>query len=158
MGRHRSDPGGAGRILVTGSAVLALLGLIVFGIFALIGSLNPDDAVVAGVADATVDPSAGGDPPRPSDPPDTVPTVYLECLAAVCPVFLRVPGGDVLVDRDLTRGEVATYYEPKIDVVLSDAASVRVLVNGKPREPGEKGERQTFTAVRPTPSPSPGGD
>lgn len=181
---------GATRLLLAGLAVLVVLGLISVGVWALIGSLSPDDPaagpVTAGNPTRSSEPSEPGtdsaetdspatDSPRPdstgtdatgeprpsapsSSPPapaaGSVPTVYVECLAELCPVFLRVPGGDVLVDRDLTRGEKATYFEPRVDVVLGDAATVRVIVNGEERERGEEGERQTFTAARPTPRPS----
>ncbi|MEV5411962.1 hypothetical protein AB0K60_24375 [Thermopolyspora sp. NPDC052614] len=186
MGRHRTDPIGATRLLLAGLAILAVLGLISVGVWSLIGSLTPDDAS-AGLStaeDATQSPEANSpgadsskDAPDEADatatgsaspaeedenpqasgapvPPGSIPTVYLECLAEICPVFLRIPGGDVLIDRDLTRGEKATYFEPRIDVVLGDAATVRVFVNGEERKRGEEGERQTFTASRPTPTPS----
>ena len=164
MGRHRSDPRGVSRILVVGLPVLALLALIAFGFASVIGSLIPRNS---GVTRASTEPagagstgdSAGdstGDPePSASRQADSVPTIVVECLAQVCPVFLRVPGGDVLVDRDLERGERAAYYEPRIDVVLNDAGAVRVIVNGVERRRGEQGERQTFTVERATPSPSP---
>lgn len=183
MGRHRTDPIGATRLLLAGLAILVVLGLISAGVWSLIGSLSPDDppAGPSTAQNATESPepspsektspeagtaatgsarprSTGEDAsPRASAAPVTpgaVPTVYVECLAEICPVFLRVPGGDVLVDRDLTRGEKATYFEPRVDVVLGDGATVRVLVNGEERKRGEEGERQTFTAIRPTPAPS----
>lgn len=161
MGRHRSDPRGLGRILVIGLPILALLALIAFGFLSVIGSLIPQDPAADGAtATEQGEGSAGEDPA--GDPESSasrqagnVPTIEIECLAQVCPVFLRVPGGDVLVDRDLERGEKATYYEPRIDVVLNDAGAVRVLVNGEERERGEEGERQTFTAERAGSSPSP---
>lgn len=142
---------GAGRILVAGLAILALLGLIAFGAFALVKSLTPDDPAAGRPAR-----TAAGATPSGARGTEPVPTITIECLAQVCPVFLRVPGGDVLVDRDLARGEHAAYYEPRIDVVLNDAAAVRVLVNGEERERGGKGERQTFTVARTSPRPTPG--
>ncbi len=183
VGRHRTDPIGATRLLLAGLAILVVLGLISAGVWSLIGSLSPDDppAGPSTTQNATKSPepspseetspeagtaatgsarprSTGEDAsPRASAAPVTpgaVPPGYVECLAEICPVFLRVPGGDVLVDRDLTRGEKATYFEPRVDVVLGDAATVRVLVNGEERKRGEEGERQTFTATRPTPAPS----
>ncbi|RBQ21404.1 hypothetical protein DP939_01430 [Spongiactinospora rosea] len=94
--------------------------------------------------------------PRPVPAPSTVttspaatPTVYIECRADRCgTVFVRVPGGDVLLDRELLRGEQASFTEPKLDVVLADASALRVEVNGVPRPPGEPGERQAFIAER----------
>lgn len=79
-----------------------------------------------------------------------VPTVRIECVADTCPlVTVRVPGGDVLQHRDMSRGEQVSYFEPELDVVLSDAGTVRVTENGRPRPPGELGEREAFTARGP---------
>jgi hypothetical protein len=194
VGRHRTDPRGATRLLLAGLAVLALLGLIAGGVWALMGSLDPDEPAAEtasarpiestetntsrteGSGSAPKGESAKPDREKPDDEqdddeqdeqsakpsqpaakatPGSVPTIYVECLAELCPVFLRIPGGDILVDRDLTRGEKATYFEPRIDVVLGDAATVRVLVNGEERKRGGEGERQTFTVSRPSPSPTP---
>ncbi|GAA3122674.1 hypothetical protein [Nonomuraea salmonea] len=79
-----------------------------------------------------------------------VPTVRIECLAENCPlVTVRVPGGDVLHYRDMSRGEEVSYFEPELDVVLTDAGTVRVTANGKPREQGAEGEREAFTVTSP---------
>ncbi|GGM68691.1 hypothetical protein GCM10010106_13510 [Thermopolyspora flexuosa] len=146
-----------------GAAVCALLGIVAVGVFALIASLDsgdpgPDRAASAAATTPAGEPGADGAGQGPSGRGgDAVPTVVIECLEENCPVFLRIPGGDVLVDRELRAGETATYYEPRIHVVLYDAGSVRVVVNGEERERGAKGERRTFTVSRPTPSPSPSG-
>ncbi|TMR24690.1 hypothetical protein ETD86_03785 [Nonomuraea turkmeniaca] len=79
-----------------------------------------------------------------------VPTVRVECLADTCPtVTVRVPGGDVLQHREMSKGEEVSYFEPELDVVLSDAGTVSVTENGKPREQGEQGARQAFTVRAP---------
>lgn len=75
-----------------------------------------------------------------------VPTVRIECVAETCPlVTVRVPGGDVLQYREMSRGEEVSYFEPELDVVLSDAGTVRVTENGEPRKQGEQGAREAFT-------------
>ena len=161
IGRIRqASPG----FLVVGAAVCALLGIVAVGVFALIASLDSGDpGRRAGGERGRHDP--GREPGRGRRGPeavrrggDAVPTVVIECLEENCPVFLRVPGGDVLVDRELRAGETATYYEPRIDVVLYDAGSVRVA--GQRQGAGtrrERGERRTFTGAAPRPSPSPSG-
>ncbi|MGN9837774.1 hypothetical protein ACTMTI_06610 [Nonomuraea sp. H19] len=79
-----------------------------------------------------------------------VPTVRIECLAETCPIVtVRVPGGDVLQYREMSRGEEVSYFEPELDVVLSDAGTVRVTENGKPRKQGETGAREAFTVRAP---------
>ncbi|MDA0631788.1 hypothetical protein OUY22_00025 [Nonomuraea sp. MCN248] len=137
MGRHRSDPMGLARLALAVLAVGALVLLLVIGGLALFDSLDTGDAA----------------PVRASSTPTTsapAATVRIECVADVCPlVTVRVPGGDVLQHRDMTRGEEVSYFEPELDVVLSDAATVRVTENGRPRPQGEPGEREAFTVRDP---------
>jgi hypothetical protein len=79
-----------------------------------------------------------------------IPTVRIECVAETCPlVTVRVPGGDVLQYRDMSRGEEVAYYEPELSVVLTDASTVRVTEHGVPRETGEPGAREAFTVRTP---------
>ncbi|GAA3108449.1 hypothetical protein GCM10017600_10440 [Streptosporangium carneum] len=131
---------GIARLALVGLAVLALVALIVAGVLALFGSLGsepeprPSPTPTAAVSSAS---------------PERVPTVLVQCLRERCPtVFLRVAGGDVLLNREMVRDEQARFFEDKIDVVLADSASVRVRVNGVERSPGGPGERQEFTASR----------
>jgi hypothetical protein len=89
-----------------------------------------------------------GSPTTGSSPP--VPTVRIECVADTCPlVTVRVPGGDVLQHRDMSRGEEVSYFESELDVVLSDAGTVRVTENGERRPQGEPGEHEAFTVRGP---------
>ncbi|WP_405088030.1 hypothetical protein [Microbispora sp. NBC_01389] len=153
MGRHRSDPLGIARLALVGLAVVLLLAVIVIGgraLFSTFGSgefgsgASGEPAAVASSSPAAR-PSAATSPPR-------VPTVRVVCQADRCPVFVRVPGGDVLVDRDLARGEQASYFDPELDVVLDDASTVEVFANGTARSPGPPGERRAFSVTR---SPGP---
>ncbi|GII53780.1 hypothetical protein Pth03_21690 [Planotetraspora thailandica] len=143
MGRHRSDPLGIARLALAGLAVIVLLALIGVGARALFSSLDSSSAPVPDTPSAPASPSS-----EPATPPEKVPTVQLVCQADLCPVFVRVPGGDVLIDRDMTRGEQASYSNPELDVVLDDAGTVRVYENGTPREQGAQGERQEFMVKR----------
>ncbi|MDF5757481.1 hypothetical protein [Spongiactinospora sp. TRM90649] len=138
MGRHRSARGVV-RSVIIGLAVLTVLALAVLGVRALIGSSSE-------TATETATPTP---PPSASVRPSAPPTVYIECRRETCgTVFVRVPGGDVLLDRELTDGERAVFGEEELDVVLSDGSAVVVEVNGRARPPGEPGERVAFTAKR----------
>ncbi|MFC4058536.1 hypothetical protein ACFOWE_09535 [Planomonospora corallina] len=140
MGRHRSDPMGIARLALAGLAALAVLSLIVVGVLSLFGALDseaePASAPAPGAGSSSSTTTTSG----------KVPTVLVECVADRCPnVFLKVAGGDVLLNREMARGEQAQSFDAKVDVVLTDASTVRVHVNGVLREPGGTGERQEFT-------------
>ena len=146
MGRHRSDPLGIARLALAGLAVLALLALIGVGAKALFSSLGPGGAPATGVP--STPPTAPQSPEPSESSPGKVPTIQLVCQADRCPVFVRVPGGDVLIDRDMTRGEQASYFNPELDVVLDDAGTVQVFENGAAQAPGVQGERKAFKVTR----------
>ncbi|MER7500597.1 hypothetical protein AB0L05_12490 [Nonomuraea pusilla] len=140
MGRHRSDPMGLARLALAVLAVGGFVTLLVIGARALIGSLDTPDPAGREHVSASGTPSASAQ----------VATVRIECVADVCPlVTVRVPGGDVLQYRDMSRGEEVSYFEPELDVVLSDAGTVRVTENGKPRAQGRPGAREAFTVRGP---------
>ncbi|MBE3008492.1 hypothetical protein IL992_04725 [Microbispora sp. NEAU-D428] len=142
MGRHRSDPLGIARLALVGLAVVLLLAVIVVGARALLSTFGSEEAAGGASSTPSARPSA-----EPSAAPATprVPTVRVVCRADRCPVFVRVPGGDVLIDRDLARDEEASYFQPELDVVLDDASTVQVFENGTARSPGPAGERQAFS-------------
>ncbi|TQS27233.1 hypothetical protein [Microbispora sp. KK1-11] len=145
MGRHRSDPLGIARLALVGLAAVLLLAVIVVGARALLSTFGSEEPASGAVSTPSARPS-----PEPSAEPSTprVPTVRVVCRADRCPVFVRVPGGDVLIDRDLARGEQASYFQPELDVVLDDASTVQLFENGTARSPGPAGERQAFSVKR----------
>ncbi|GGO12381.1 hypothetical protein GCM10010116_24840 [Microbispora rosea subsp. aerata] len=145
MGRHRSDPLGIARLALIGLAVVLLLAVVVIGAKALLSTFESGEPASGASSAPSSQPSA-----EPSGKPSTprVPTVRVVCEADRCPVFVRVPGGDVLIDRDLARGEQASYFQPELDVVLDDASTVQVFENGTARPPGPAGERQAFSVKR----------
>ncbi|MEW9527535.1 hypothetical protein [Microbispora sp. NPDC049125] len=146
MGRHRSDPLGIARLALVGLVIVLLLGLIGIGVRSMVSALGSDaPATSSPAATAPAVPSAEASAPR-------VPTVRIVCRADRCPVFVRVPGGDVLIDRDLNRDEEASYFQPELDVVLDDAGAVLVEENGTARPAGQAGERESFKVTR---SPGP---
>jgi hypothetical protein len=139
---------GIARLVLVGLAVLVVVALIVFGVLSLIGSLGSDAETVPSPAPSVTASSVAASP-SPSAGSERVPTVLVECLRDRCPtVFLKVTGGDVLLDREMDRGEQFQSFDPKVDVVLADSAAVRVQVNGAVRSPGKAGERQEFTVSR----------
>jgi hypothetical protein len=87
---------------------------------------------------------------RPPESPSasTAATLAVTVTGPACQVFVRVPGGDILVNRNLVHGESVRFDDPRLSVVLSDAGAVRVYVNGKPRQVGNPGQRVEFTAVK----------
>ncbi|NRQ32329.1 hypothetical protein HII36_10830 [Nonomuraea sp. NN258] len=131
---------GLARLALAVLAAVAVVSLLVVGGRALLSSLDtPDPPPERLRVSAAASPSAS-----------KVPTVRIECVADTCPhVTVRVPGGDVLQHREMSKGEEVRYFKPELDVVLSDAGTVRVAVNGEPRPQGESGEREAFTAKSP---------
>ncbi|MEV1177023.1 hypothetical protein [Nonomuraea sp. NPDC049784] len=132
---------GLARLALAVLAAGAVVTLLVIGARALLGSSGATQERERAVA-ATTGPV--------TEATARVPTVRIECVADTCPIVtVRVPGGDVLQYRDMSRGEEVSYFEPELDVVLSDAGTVRVTENGKPREQGKDGEREAFTVKSP---------
>lgn len=131
-------------------AALLLLALLVIGVRALLSTLDAGDtpaATPSSDAHATASTTASDDDSAQTSD-GRVPTVQILCKTDKCPVFVRVPGGDVLVDRDLTAGEQAAYFEPELDVVLGDGSAVQVYENGELRPAGKPGQRESFKVTR----------
>ncbi|MEV6861798.1 hypothetical protein AB0M44_12445 [Streptosporangium subroseum] len=153
---------GVARLVLAGLAALAFVALIVVGVLSLVGALDPDPESVAlpapptsSPADVTpmavtpTGPTASAAAPTASAASGRVPTVLVQCERDRCPmVFLKVVGGDVLLNREMVKDEQVQFFDAKIDVVLADSTAVRVQVNGAVRPPGESGERQEFTVSR----------
>lgn len=57
----------------------------------------------------------------------------IEVTGAQCLVFVRRPGGEVLVNQTLSSGQSVHFEGPPFDVVVGDATAVKVYVNGRPR-------------------------
>jgi hypothetical protein len=85
--------------------------------------------------------------PSPSAAPVAV-TLTVTVTGPKCQVFVRVPGGDILVNRSLARGQSLRFDEQQLSVVLGDASAAQVYVNGRLRPPGKAGERVAFTALK----------
>ena len=69
---------------------------------------------------------------RPAPPP----VLSIEVTGAQCLVFVRRPGGEVLVNQTLTAGQSVHFDGPPFDVVLGDASAATVYVRGRVRPAG----------------------
>jgi Domain of unknown function (DUF4115) len=70
--------------------------------------------------------SAAGKPAPPA-------ALTIEVTGAQCLVFVRRPGGEVLVNQTLSSGQSVHFEGPPFDVVVGDATAVKVYVNGRLR-------------------------
>ena len=141
-------------------AVVLLLVLIGVAVFALRDALATKPSAPSGAekssaqshaatgADASA--NAAGSPvshaPRSSGPAKAAPTLQLSVTGARSRVFVRIPGGDVLLDDTLTRGRHAEFDQNELDVVVYDGGAVQITVNGKRRPMASSGQRVQFTA------------
>jgi hypothetical protein len=146
---------GIARLVLVGLAGLAFVTLIVVGVLSLVGALNPGpESVALPVASSPTAavPTASASTTAPTASASASgrgPTVLIQCVRERCPtVFLKVVGGDVLLNREMAKDEQVQSFDAKIDVVLADSTAVRVRVNGAVRPPGKPGERQEFTVSR----------
>ena len=86
--------------------------------------------------------------PTPSPTPTTRPTLDLTATGAGSYVQVRLPAGRALYSGELPRGSRLVYTEARLEVLIGDTSTVRVLVNGKLRRPGGVGGRESFVASR----------
>lgn len=75
---------------------------------------------------------SGSPTARPAPPP----VLVIEVTGAQCLVFVRRPGGEVLVNQTLTAGQSVHFDGPPFDVVLGDASAAKVYVRGRARPAG----------------------
>lgn len=126
-------------------AVVLLLVLLGVGAFALRGVLTTDKTAPSGSEKSSAQQSHTRTPTPARSSTGAVPTLRLDVTGAKSTVFIRVPGGDVLLDTTLAHGKHAEFSQPELDVVLGDGGAVRVTVNGKVRSSAESGEQLQFT-------------
>jgi hypothetical protein len=118
VGRHAFGPEAAahrkaGTVKILGALVLAcLLALALYAMLAKGGS--------------------GSATARPTPPS----VLSIEVTGAQCLVFVRRPGGDILVNQTLTTGQSVHFDGPPFDVVLGDASAATVYVRGQVRPAG----------------------
>ncbi|GLU49757.1 hypothetical protein Nans01_41080 [Nocardiopsis ansamitocini] len=73
--------------------------------------------------------------------------LYIRVVGEASEVLVRVPGGEVLTDTTMTKGQHVTYARPRLDVTIGDPAAVEVYVNGRPKDVSGEAPDYTFTAV-----------
>lgn len=141
--RHRSDPAERGHWVLIGAMIATVVALAIIGGYSLYFALNnasPKGRVSAGTA--SVQPSSS---PTTTGPP---PALIIRVTGDSCNVFVGVPEGVVLANEQHNRGDVLTYDEPLLSVVVSDGSAVEVTINGEVQPPSEPGQRQTFTVKK----------
>lgn len=122
------------------STVVALAIIGGYSLYFALDTASPDGKVSSQTASGAPSP-----PPSPTGPP---PAVTIKVTGDSCNVFVGVPAGTVLVNEEHKRGDVLTYDEPLLSVVVSDGSAVEVTINGELQPPSQPGERQTFTVKK----------
>lgn len=154
VGRHVSSERRRslrGRILAALLANVALIAVAAFAAYQIWDISGDRSSSRRGPAAASGSPSATRSVTPSATPSVTSPgtvTLALTVTGPECQVFVRVPGGDILVDRNLLRGQTVRLDEQRLSVVLGDAGAARVYVNGTLRPPGKPGERVAFVAQK----------
>ncbi|MEU3019861.1 MULTISPECIES: RodZ domain-containing protein [unclassified Nocardiopsis] len=79
--------------------------------------------------------------------PDDMGALYIRVVGESSDVFVRVPGGDVLLDQELTQGSSVTYpdNEAGLEVTIGDPTAVEVYVNGGLRDVSDRSPGHSFT-------------
>lgn len=143
--------------MIAVGAIVLLLVLIGVAVFALRNALTTrpsapgqtkSQAATVATTPAIGRPSVARTGRQASNRGDAVaaPTLQLNVTGAKSRVFVRIPGGDVLLDDTLTHGRHAEFDQAALDVVIYDGGAVKVVVNGKARPMGKPGQREQFTA------------
>lgn len=140
--RHRSDPAERGHWVLIGAMIATVVALAIIGGYSLYFALNTASPNKVSAGTASVQPSTA---PTATGPP---PPLVIRVTGDSCNVFVGVPEGVVLANEQHRRGDVLTYDEPLLSVVVSDGSAVEVTINGEVQPPSEPGQRQTFTVKK----------
>ncbi len=135
VGRHVSSEHKRslrGRFLLALLAIVVLIGAAAFAAYQIWDQSREQTPVRPGHNQAHASPT-----------PQAV-TLAITVTGVQCQVFVQVPGGDILVNRSLVRGQSVRFEESRLSVVLGDASAAQVWVNGHPR-PAPSGGRLAFT-------------
>ena len=122
VGRHRNDPRGVGQVLAIVGAVLLLITLLALGGFFLYRSL-PGTNVSANASGAGTE----------SEDPTNMGVLYIRVIGESSDVFVRVPGGDVLLDQEMSQGQSVNYAnaDEGLEVTIGEPDAVEVFVHGE---------------------------
>jgi hypothetical protein len=110
-------------VLAIVGAVVLLITLVALGGYFLYRSLPGNTA--AGAPDA-----AGTAADARSDATE-MGTLHIRVTGDSSDVLVRVPGGEVVTDTTMRRGEHADFDQPELDVTIGDPAAVEVYVYGE---------------------------
>ncbi|MFE1077154.1 RodZ domain-containing protein [Nocardiopsis alba] len=84
-----------------------------------------------------------------AEPVDTTETgaLYIDVVGESTSVFVRVPGGDVLLDQEVVQGDSVHYRENTdgLEVAIGDPTAVELYVNGEPRDVSDRDPGYSFT-------------
>ena len=78
---------------------------------------------------------------------DEMGVLYIRVVGDSSKVFVRVPGGDVLLDQELTQGSSVNYPDNAngLEVTIGDPTAVEVYVNGSQRDISDRQPAHSFT-------------
>ncbi|RNL85841.1 RodZ domain-containing protein [Halostreptopolyspora alba] len=124
------------------SAAAVLVTLVALGGFFLYRSLP-------GNSDAVVAPESGAqaDAQSQSDAIDSH-ALHIVVVGQSSEVVVRVPGGDVLTDTEMTDGEYVSYDQEELEVTIGEPSAVEVHVNGEPLDISDEDPGYSFTVER----------
>jgi len=119
-------------------AVLLLVTLLALGGFFLYRSLPGTGTSVSANASGA---AAEG------EEPENMGVLHIRVVGESSDVFVRVPGGDVLLDQEVTHGQSVNYAsaEGGLEVTIGDPAAVEVFVNGSQRDVADREPGYSFT-------------
>ena len=141
---------GLARIAIAVIAVVLAFGLLIIGGIALWGALTSKSGEKPDAASPTPS-SVGGD--TKSKAPSTSQagnTIVIHCLATQCPVFVSGPGAmDIQFNGNLSQNERQIFNGTRLTVVVQDASTVTVTINGKLQPRGARGEDKKYEVPTP---------
>ncbi|GAA1007129.1 MULTISPECIES: RodZ domain-containing protein [Nocardiopsidaceae] len=119
-------------------AVLLLVTLLALGGFFLYRSLPGNGASVSANASGTA---------AESEEPENMGVLHIRVTGESSDVFVRIPGGDVLLDQEVTQGQSVNYAsaEGGLEVTIGDPSAVEVFVHGNRRDIADREPGHSFT-------------
>jgi hypothetical protein len=153
VGRHRSDPLGLARIAIAVLAVVLALGLLIVGGIALWGALTSDTAKPSSSPSANANNNPPASKPQTTsqaqpNPLASTTALIIKCLAAQCKVYVGGPGPtDVQFNGELSQGTTRFFDEPHLSLVVDDASTVQITINGKVQPAGPHSQ-QTYEITK----------
>lgn len=124
------------------SAVAIVTALVALGGFFLYRSLP-------GNSDAVVAPESGSQADaQPQSDSVEAHVLHIAVVGQSSELVVRVPGGDVLTDTEMTDGEYVSYDQEELTVTIGTPSAVEVHVNGEPLDISGEDPGYSFTVER----------